>query len=204
VSIPVDPTSTDDTGGRLDPRAARSQQRAITSALDLIREVGVGRTSMEAIAARSGVAKTTLYRQFDDLETLLFAAFESLKREQTIPVEHGVVVDVERWLQQFAVALYSDEFSPLIPAMIEVAERTDRGRELAVQFALRRRQSMQLRLQHAVEDGELPPDVDVDTVVSLLMGPLFYRRFVSRQQAPAAFISQTVASGLGSTAKPST
>ena len=60
---------------RSDPRAVRSQQRAIDAALELIREVGAGRVTIESIAARSGVAKTTLYRQFDDLESLLFAAF---------------------------------------------------------------------------------------------------------------------------------
>jgi AcrR family transcriptional regulator len=151
---------------------------------------------MESIAARSGVAKTTLYRQFDDLETLLFAAFESLKQAQVIPVQDGVMADVEAWMQQFAVGLFQDDFSPLIPAMIEVAERTERGRELAVEFAARRRQAMQLRLQQAIDDGELVDHVDVGAVVSMLVGPLFYRRFISRQPAPPAFVHQLVCSAL--------
>jgi AcrR family transcriptional regulator len=181
---------------RLDPRAARSQLRAIEAALELIRSVGVGRVTIESIAARSGVAKTTLYRQFDDLETLLFAAFESLKRPQEIPVEHGVVADIEQWMQEFAKALFDDDFAPVIPAMIEVAERSDRGRELASEFATRRRQAMQLRLQRAIEDGELMDDVDVGAVVSMLVGPLFYRRFISRQAVPPDFVRQLVRSAL--------
>ena len=151
---------------------------------------------MESIAARSGVAKTTLYRQVDDLETLLFAAFESLKRAQVIPVSGGVVADVEAWMQQFATSLFEDDFAPLIPAMIEVAERTQRGHELSVEFAARRRQAMQLRLQQAIEDGELVEDVDVGVLVSMLVGPLFYRRFISRQSAPPEFVRQLVRSAL--------
>jgi AcrR family transcriptional regulator len=189
---------TDPITDRLDPRAARSQQRAIEAALDLVREVGVGRVTMEAIAARSGVAKTTLYRQFDDLETLLFAAFESLKGPHVIPVEHGLLADVEEWMQEFALLLFGDGFAQLMPAMFEVAERTDRGRELAVEFAARRRQAMQLRLQHAVDAGQLAAGVDIDTIVSLLVGPLFYRRFVARQPAPPDFVPQVVRSALGS------
>jgi AcrR family transcriptional regulator len=181
---------------RLDPRSARSQLRAIAAALELIREVGVGRVSMESIAARSGVAKTTLYRQFDDLETLLFAAFESMKRPEVIPVEHGVLADVEAWMQAFAASLFNDQFAPLIPAMIEVAERTQRGRQLATEFAARRRRAMQVRLQRAVDDGELNDDVDIGALVSMLVGPLFYRRFFARQPAPPGFVSQLVRSAL--------
>jgi AcrR family transcriptional regulator len=181
---------------RVDPRAARSQLKAIEAALDLIRTVGVGRVSMESIAARSGVAKTTLYRQFDDLETLLFAAFESLKRPYVIPVQNGVVADIEEWLQDFARALFDEDFAAVIPAMIEVGERTERGRELASEFAARRRKAMQLRLERAVDDGELRDDIDVGAVVSMLVGPLFYRRFIARQPAPPDFVRQLVRSAL--------
>jgi AcrR family transcriptional regulator len=181
---------------RLDPRAARSQQRAIEAALALVREVGVGRVTMEAIAARSGVAKTTLYRQFDDLETLLFAAFESLKRPQVVLDEHGVLADIERWAQEFAVAVFRDDFAPLVPAIIEIAERSERGRELAVEFAARRRHAMQQRLERAVAAGELCADADVGAVVSMIVGPIFYRRFISRQDVSPALVSQLVRSAL--------
>jgi AcrR family transcriptional regulator len=189
---------TDPGTDRLDPRSVRSQHRAIDTALDLIREVGVGRVTMESIAARSGVAKTTLYRQFDDLETLLFAAFESLKRPHVIPVENGIMIDVETWMQEFALMLFADDFSPLMPAMIEVSERTERGRQLGIEFAARRRQAMQVRLRQAVDQGELIADADIDAVVSLMVGPLFYRRFVSRQPAPPEFVRQVVRSALAS------
>lgn len=181
---------------RIDPRALRSQQRAVEAALELVREVGVGRVTMESIAARSGVAKTTLYRQFADLETLLFDAFESLKRPNELPVEHGVLVDVGEWLQQFARMLTSDDFAPLMPAIIEVAERSERGRELAEEFAARRRQAMHARFQRAIDDGELRADVDVDALVTMLVGPLFYRRFISRQPLTPAFVRQLVRSAL--------
>ena len=181
---------------RLDPRAARSQLRAIDAALGLIRGVGVGRVTMESIAALSGVAKTTLYRQFGDLETLLFAAFESLKRPYVIPVQNGVVADVEQWLQEFATALFAEDFAAVIPAMIELGERTDRGRELASEFAARRRLAMQERLQLAIDAGELLDDVDIGAIVSMLVGPLFYRRFISRQPAPPDFVRQLVRSAL--------
>ena len=121
-----------------------------------------------------------------------------MKRPQQIPTEHGVVADIERWLLDFAASLFSDEFAALIPAMIEVAERTDRGRVLAREFAARRRVAMQTRLQQAIDEHELPADIDIDTIVSMLVGPLFYRRFISRQAAPPDFVRQLVVSALAS------
>ncbi|MGD9998846.1 MAG: TetR/AcrR family transcriptional regulator C-terminal ligand-binding domain-containing protein, partial [Ilumatobacteraceae bacterium] len=155
-----------------------------------------GRVTMEAIAARSGVAKTTLYRQFGDLETLLFTAFESLKRPHVVMEQDGVLADVEQWAQGFAVALYADDFAPLMPAIIEVAERSERGRQLAVEFAARRRHAVQQRLERAVEAGELSADADIGAVVSMIVGPLFYRRFISRQEVTPALVTQLVRSAL--------
>ncbi len=183
---------------RIDPRAVRSRRRAVDAALWLIRHVGAGRTTMEAIAVRSGVAKTTLYRQFGDLETLLFAAFESLKAPPAIPVEAGVVADVRRWLHQFAEVLTTDEFAPWVPAMIEVAERDEHGHALAVDFAARRRLPLRTRLSVAIDAGELAAGTDIDALVSMLVGPLFYRRFISRQPTSVAFVDQVVDSALDS------
>lgn len=185
---------------RHDPRTVRSRQRAIDSALELLREHGVRGVTIEAVAAHSGIAKTTLYRQFADRDELFFAAIESMKPGDTIEVHRGVVADVERWLLTFARALQTDHFAPMIPAIIEVGERSERGRQLAAEFGERRRASLTARLRTAVADGELPPRFDIETAVSQLVGPLFYRRFISRQPLSPAFVRQLVGSTLASAA----
>jgi AcrR family transcriptional regulator len=183
-----------------DPRCVRSRQRAIDAALELLREHGVRGVTVEAVAAHSGIAKTTLYRQFADRDELFFAAIESMKSDEEIPVANGVVADVERWLLVFARRLRDDEFAPLVPAVIEAGERSDRGRQLAAEFGQRRRAGLARRLRVAVADGELPHDLDVDVAVSQLIGPLFYRRFLARQPIPALFVRQLVRSTLASAA----
>jgi AcrR family transcriptional regulator len=185
---------------RHDPRTVRSRQRAIDAALELLREHGVRGVTIEAVSAHSGIAKTTLYRQFADRDELFFAAIESMKSNDEIPVQGGVVADVERWLLAFARALRTSDFAPLVPAVIEVGERSERGRQLAAEFGERRRASLGRRLRTAVDDGELPAGFDVDTAVSQLVGPLFYRRFLARQPMPAAFVRQVARSVLASAA----
>ena len=179
---------------RLDPRSVRSRQRAIDAALELLREHGVRGVTIEAVSAHSGIAKTTLYRQFADRDELFFAAIESLKGVDQIPGQRGVVADVERWLLAFARALRESDFAELVPSVIEVAQRSERGRQLAAEFGERRRSSLATRLRVAVEQGELPAGFDVETAVSQLVGPLFYRRYMSQQPLTPAFVRQVARS----------
>jgi AcrR family transcriptional regulator len=182
--------------GRVDPRTTRSRERVLAATHELLRELGAGGLTVEAVSARSGVAKTTIYRHFEDRDDLMFSVFESLAEPSDVPVEHGVVGDVEAWLQAFVEALRTADFAQLVPVMIAVAERDDRGAELAEAFARRRRRCLGARLERAVHDGELREDADVDLLISQLVGPLFYRRYISRQATPADLVTRLVRSVL--------
>jgi AcrR family transcriptional regulator len=61
----------DDDPDAVDPRVARTRAVVLEAVLELIGEVGFGRVSMEAVAARAKVARSTLYRNWGDLPTLL-------------------------------------------------------------------------------------------------------------------------------------
>jgi hypothetical protein len=55
---------------------------------------------------------------------------------------------------------------------------------------------MQQRLERAIEVGELRAGVDVGALVSMIVGPIFYRRFISRQDVSPEFVGQLVRSAL--------
>jgi AcrR family transcriptional regulator len=179
-------------GVRCDPRVARSRERVIEATIALIREHGGAAVTVEAVAARSGVAKTTIYRQFADREELLFTAFDSLSCPPDVAVSDDLLADVRDWGVGFATSLRSDVFAPLVPALIEAAERSAHGHELAVAFADERREILGRRLRAAVDAGVLSPDLDIDVVCSSLVGPLFYRRFIARRPADARFVDALI------------
>lgn len=58
----------------MDPRVARSRTAVIAATLDLLAERGITATTIEAVAERSGVAKTTIYRQWDRQPELVLDA----------------------------------------------------------------------------------------------------------------------------------
>lgn len=182
---------------RTDPRTLRSRERVLQAAVELLREHGSAGCTIEAVAARSGVAKTTIYRQFHDRDDLVVAALESIKVQPVVPVGESVLVDLETMAQELAHALRTGEFAVLLGSLIELAERSPRAADLVEEFAQRRRRHLIERLHLAIDAGELRPDEDLDLLVSRLVGPLFYRRFVSRQVSNPAFVSRLVRETVG-------
>lgn len=64
----------------MDPRVARSRTAVIAATLDLLAERGITATTIEAVAERSGVAKTTIYRQWDRQPELVLDAIGTTVR----------------------------------------------------------------------------------------------------------------------------
>jgi len=176
--------------GRLDPRAARSRERVIAAALQLLREHGAAGCTIEAVAAHSGVAKTTIYRQFDDREALIFAVLDTVKPPPEIPDSGDIGADVEWTLHDLARGLFDDDHAQLFASMVDLAERSDRVQHMLFEFGARRRGLLAARLQRAIDTGDLRADADAELLVGQLVGPLFYRRFISREPASRALVTR--------------
>jgi AcrR family transcriptional regulator len=165
-----------------DPRVARSRAAVLVAARDLVIETGFDGFTIEGVSARSGVAKTTIYRQWPDRNHLLLDVFEENVIEAMPPKTDDLHADLLVSVSHLAAKLEDPTTSGLIPALIEAAERDEVFRAVSRPFVERRRLPVINRLQQAVADGKLPPDADLDLICALLVGPLFYRRLLTRQR----------------------
>jgi AcrR family transcriptional regulator len=174
---------------RIDPRCVRSRQRVLDAALELLGEGGVAALNYEAVAARSGVAKTTIYRHFPDHEALHLAAIEHAAPHLEMHDTGDVVSDITAYLVLLNDELLRGRFGAVIPSVVDVAERSGRMAATGKLTAAQRRSTMVERLRTAQETRELSAEVDPDLLCAALVGPLFYRRFFSRQPTSHAFIT---------------
>lgn len=181
---------------RIDPRLIRSRDRILSVAAEILRSCGAVGLTIDAVAARSGVAKTTIYRQFADRDELHMAVIDSIEPAPSIGAEGDLLTDVRTWTHEMVGKLRSAGFG-LVPSMIEAAERSERAAELARACSEQRRAVLVERIARAIQEGELPAGTDVDVLVGQLVGPLFYRRFISRQELSAAFVDRLVDDVLG-------
>ena len=170
-----------DAGKAIDPRIVRSRAAVLTAARALLSEGGFGGATIDAIAARSGVAKTTIYRQWPGCNELIIDAFSFDSDPITFPTTDDLRADLSVGLRFLAKELSSGDWIHLLPAMLEAAERDEEFLRMSRAFIDSRRKPLKDRLQIATKRGELALSADVEILISLLVGPLFYRRLVVHQ-----------------------
>ena len=85
---------------RVDPRLAQTQRLVKEATLDLIAEIGFEGTTVELIAERSGVSRTTIYRHWPDPSRLLLEAFDPTTPDRQPPALTGdFAVDIDRYIR---------------------------------------------------------------------------------------------------------
>jgi AcrR family transcriptional regulator len=164
-----------------DPRVLRSRAAVISAARELMLELGFGAVTIEGIAARSGVAKTTIYRQWSDCNHLLLDVFEDAAIDDPVATTDDLEADLVACLRLLIGKLTDRDDSGMIAAMIEAAERDEEFRRISRPYVEARRKPIVARLRRAIRDGQLPVGTDIELICATLVGPLFYRRLLSRQ-----------------------
>jgi AcrR family transcriptional regulator len=127
------------------------------------------------------VAKTTIYRHWADKDAVLRAAVEAIVPAAIAPDTGSLRGDLAHFAGDLCRILATPPTSALIPGLIDAAERDGGLARLLAQFTTGRRRPVHEAVQRAVERGELAENVDPELVAGLLLGPLFYRRLLSRE-----------------------
>ena len=175
----------------IDPRVERSRVQVLHSTLELLGEVGYGDLTIEAVAARSGVAKSTIYRHWKGKLELVTDAFIEMKVAEPPPAAGPVAQRVTAVL----VDLASNVVDPgwrvtCMPALIEASARCPEVADVSRDLAETGTARLRAVLDDGVAAGELPPDVDTLLLADALLGPillrgLFHRSPVRPDDVPA-------------------
>jgi TetR/AcrR family transcriptional regulator, regulator of autoinduction and epiphytic fitness len=169
-----------------DPRVERSRMVILRAAVEEMAEVGYGGVTIESIAARAGVGKSTIYRHWPDKLELIADAFETF-HERMVP-DLGILSareSVAVLLRHVAEVVVDSTFSRCIPALIEGAERDQRVREFHHRYSAERRRALIDLIGVGIDSGEISPDVDPELATTAMLGAIFYRRLMTpRPLAP--------------------
>jgi AcrR family transcriptional regulator len=185
------------------PRSAEAHRAILDAAIALFVEQGYEAMSMEGVAARAGVGKTTIYRRWTSKEDLIVAAIDELIFDVEQPDTGSVREDLVELLVKIQTIMTSSPAGEVFPRMAaHVAEGTPLGRAylervIAPRFAL-----LQAMIARGVDRGELPADVDPELVRALLVGPVLMWKLMRRlnrrgARERAERIVDTVLGGLG-------
>ena len=173
-------------------RSSRAHAAILAATIDLLAELGFAGLTIEGIAAAAGVGKSTIYRHWSSKAQLVIEAFGSLARVEP-PVRTGDLrTDLVARLRALIMAVNSPPLGPIIPSLIDAAERDPELAELHRRFTAQRRRFVLDVLESAIDHGVVDPAADVELVADLLAGPVFYRRLISRAALDPGYAERLV------------
>ncbi|MBN8227752.1 TetR/AcrR family transcriptional regulator [Corallococcus macrosporus] len=177
-------------------RSERSRQAILTAAVELVGEVGYARVTVEAIAARAGVGKQTIYRWWPSKGAVVLDAFVELSggsQPAALPDTGNLEADLRTVLRATAKELTDPRFE--LPSRALTAE-SQMDPALAQQFVeavLRPHlKAIQERLRSAQRAGQVAKGVDLAVAVELLVGPLFHRWLLRTAPLTSAYADTVV------------
>jgi AcrR family transcriptional regulator len=173
------------------PRSNVARRAILDAARALVEKGGYAAATIEAIAARSGVAKTTIYRSWPNRSALLVDLLVELSA-QAVPPPAGPNPLRALHTEMRGIADVSDDLpGRLLMALLGAAQHdTEIHRELVDRLFQVRRAATGRVVRQAQVEGALRPDVSPSVAVDLLVGPLFFRMFVRHEPLTVGFADQ--------------
>jgi AcrR family transcriptional regulator len=154
------------------PRSAQADRAIIDAVLELFAEgTTVEALSMEAVAARAGVGKATVYRRWPHKDDLILDVVSSLKQPLEEPPgeslrEDLVVLMCQSWESR------DSRVSKVMPCLIPKLQQEGPLRTQFLELMDRRRDVIRRVLRRGIAAGELRADIDIELVLILLAGPI--------------------------------
>lgn len=159
-----------------DRRSPESHRKILRAAYELALERGPAKVTIEAIAARAGVGKQTIYRWWPSKGAVFLDVFnDAVVPAREIPDTGDLVADLKTQMMA-VVDLFATDFGRFYAGLIAEAQSDpDLARALGETIATRAEAPRGERLKKAQEQGQLRADVDVTAAVEILFAPLHYR-----------------------------
>ncbi len=187
------------------PRSGRVDHLIQQATRDLLTEGGFDALTMEAVAARAGVAKTTLYRRYPSKAELVFAS--AIHDVNPIPTgDRGSLTDdlaavIELVVQSLSTTAAGHAASGILAAIATDESMRQRFRDT---FVAAEKVHIKAVLDRAAERGELTSQeerlsADLDLLHAEIVGTVLFRVIYLRERADPAFVvafAEALAAGL--------
>jgi AcrR family transcriptional regulator len=177
------------------PRRSSTEHAILKATREILGRAGVHGLTVEGVAARSGVAKTTIYRRWRSKEDLALAALLEVIEEEPQPLRHvgSTRAALTTYLGGLIDNLNSRLYGRIVRGLIsDLGVDLELARGFRERVLARRVGAVRALLQRGIERGELRRDLDLEIAVDLLLGPIYYRLLISGEPLTSAFVHRVV------------
>lgn len=186
-----------------DKRVERSRSTVLAETYRQLSQGGISGVSIDAISRQSGVSKTTIYRHWPSRSALLLDACSRFGAPAAVPDTGSLRGDLLTLLTSLSDALNGSAWSKAYPSILDAAEREPEIAAVQQQLHHSFMVPFEAVLERAKRNGD--PSLQgraTGEIVASLVGPLFFRRWFSRDAVDAQFVSTVVNTVLGLGASP--
>jgi AcrR family transcriptional regulator len=196
MTEPAEPAEPTEPAPRGRPRSARAHEATLKAAAGLLLERGLDAVSMDAVAARAGVSKATIYRWWPTKESLaLDALYTQWSAAAPVPRDTGSLRDdLIEFLAPWARFVGSQQPYAWVIAALLAKARIDPA--FATEYQRRvvqpRRDQARDIFVRAIERGEIPADLDLEVALDLIYGPLYHRLLQGHAPLDDSFVQAAI------------
>jgi len=153
----------------------RSRAKLLDAATELLIDGGPRAVTVDAVAERSGVAKSTMYRHFDSQTALLVAVLRHNLPDVALDITDLEFADgVRSTVRAIATALADPRWARILPALLSLQHTIPDVREFADADDQAQLIHLHQLVDKGVAEGLLPAETELATTMSLLAGPLLH------------------------------
>ncbi len=161
-------------------RTARTRAAVLEAVIGELTEHGYAGATVERVAARAGIAKTTIYRRWGGLDGLLADLMtEYAAQEIPVPDEGDLGSDLRGLARTVVAALGHPAIRAAFASVVTAAVQDPAARQVLFRFTAARAATMSIIVNRAVCRGEVPAATDAAEVIQTVTAQLYYRLFVA-------------------------
>jgi AcrR family transcriptional regulator len=174
-------------------RTARVRAAVMTATLAELAEAGYAALSLESVARRAGVHKTTLYRRWGTREELVLdAMLERAGERISVPDTGSLRMDLLELARTAAANAASPEVAAVARAVAAQSPYDSRLAAASRRFWAERLELDAVIVERAIERGEVDPGVEPKQVIETVLGPIHLRLLLSGERVDSRFLEGVV------------
>jgi AcrR family transcriptional regulator len=188
--LDAEPPGTRRPGGR----TARTRAAVLQAVISELAENGYAGTTVERIAARAGVAKTTIYRRWGGLNGLLADLMaQYAAREIPVPDTGHLDSDLRALAREIVASLQHPAIRAAFGSIVAAAIQEQAAQEVLSRFIAARTATMTVIVRRASQRGDLPDGIDAAEVLQIVTAQIYYRLFIVGEQPSQALADRAAA-----------
>jgi AcrR family transcriptional regulator len=178
----------------MNARRAKTDRMILTAARELLADGGVHDLTVEGVAERAGVAKTTVYRRYRSKVEIALAVLIAMVRDMAaIPESGDAHAELVVFLTRAADILHSTLMGRVMQGLVsDLATDPELAQAFREHVISLRIAELRRIVERGIARGQLRPETDAVLLNDLLFGPVYYRLFLSGGSLDSAFAERVV------------